>query len=441
MAAIGACGADQGGGPSPPVTTPTTAASPGGTSVAPPPPAATAPTPAATEPVTVGAAVLAAEDFARFRGQRVAVITNQASMVGDEPLLDRLARSATVELVAAFGPEHGVRGGEPAGAAIADSVDEATGVPVYSLYGRRRAPPIEALADVDLLLFDLQDVGARVYTYISTMGLAMQSAAAADVAFVVLDRPNPLGGLALEGYLRDDEHQSFVGQYPIPLVHGLTTGELAMAIQGERWISGLDGLRLTVVEMQGWDRRDRWADLGLEWVAPSPSLPGPETVEVYPGTVLFEATALSVGRGTAEPFTTIGAPWVDSSQVVAELNERGLAGVRFEPVVFVPEASEAVPTPPYEGRQVPGVRIVVEDADRFRPVETGIHLLVVFRAHAEARGVEGLISDPALFDLLAGTTTLRLGLESGAPAGDLVDGWAAEVAAFDTLRRHYLLYD
>lgn len=394
---------------------------------------------AAAAPVTVGAEVLARNGFAPLVDRRVGVILNQASTVGDAELLDVLVAEPSVDVVAAFGPEHGVRGGAPAGAAIADSIDPATGVPAYSLYGEQREPSATALADLDVLVFDLQDVGARPFTYISTMGLAMQAAAKAGITFIVLDRPNPLGGGRPSGWVLDSAFESFVGGYPIPMIHGLTTGELALAIKGEAWLDGLEALDLQVIPLEDWSRENRWLDVGRDWVAPSPSLPTWQAATAYPGTVLFEATTMSVGRGTSEPFTTVGAPWVDSDALAQRMNDLGLPGVRFEPVQIRPEASEAVPNPPFANEEIGGVRIVPIDSS-FRPFETGVHLLVESRIHGEQQGGGELLARPDFLDLLAGTDALRLGLTEGHSGATLIADWSDELAGFETARVNYLLY-
>jgi uncharacterized protein YbbC (DUF1343 family) len=391
--------------------------------------------------VRVGAGILADGGFDRIEGLRVGAVLNQASVVDGQPLFDLLAASGAIELAAVFVPEHGLRADAPAGETVADSVDEATGVPIHSLYGSDRSPDPEAMAGIDVLLFDLQDVGARFYTYISTMGLAMQAAAEAGVPFVVLDRPNPLGGTYVAGYQRDTGFESFIGQYPIPAVHGLTIGELAMAVKGEAWLPGLEQLDLRVVPLAGWDRTQRWPDTGLGWVPPSPGLPTDAAAGAYPGTVLFEATSVSAGRGTPEPFTVVGAPWVDGAGLAGELADRQLPGVRFEPVTFTPEPTAGVPSPPLAGQASSGVRIVVEDGAAFQPVETGVHLLEALLTRAAAAGVDGFMAQPGLLDRLAGTDELRLALESGATAGQVIAGWAADVAAFEQRRQPYLLYD
>ncbi|MGB5758135.1 MAG: DUF1343 domain-containing protein, partial [Acidimicrobiales bacterium] len=272
-------------------------------------------------------------------GKRVGLIASRASVVGDRTVIDLLAQSDSVDLVSVFAAEHGIRADVDAGATIDDGVDPATGLAVHSLYGATRSPTAEMLADIDVLVFDLQDVGARFYTYTATMGLAMQAAARAGIPFVVMDRPNPIGGTSLGGAVRDDDHRSFVGQYPIPAVHGMTAAELALAIRGEGWLDGLEGLDLRVVAMSGWARDDLWADTGLAWVPPSPGLPTALTALVYPATVLFEATTLSFGRGTDHPFSQVGAPWLDGEDLARALNDRNLPGIRFRAVTFTPLAA------------------------------------------------------------------------------------------------------
>ena len=402
---------------------------------------ATAPPTDAGNRVSVGAARLVANDFATVRGLRVGVITNEAALVDDRPLVDLLATTDQVELVAVFAPEHGVGADGAAGETVDGGLDLEREVMVHSLYGSERAPTPESLSEVDVLLFDLQDVGVRAYTYLATMGLAMVAAAEADVPFVVLDRPNPLGGEHIAGFVREPAFDSFISQYPVPAVHGLTAGELALAIKGEGWLPGLESLQLDVVPIEGWSRARRWSETGLRWQAPSPSLPTTEAATVYPGTVLLEATSVSVGRGTSEPFTVVGAPWIDGEAVAATLNGRQLPGVRFEPVTFVPEASPLAPSPRYAGQEVPGVRVVVEDEHLIQAVEVGVHLLDVLWAHADANGVEDFLVEAELLDLLAGTDQLRHALVRRTAATAIVQSWQDDVRSFATLRQPYLLYD
>jgi uncharacterized protein YbbC (DUF1343 family) len=390
--------------------------------------------------VRTGAQVLADEGFARFRGQRVGLIVNHTARIGDDHLIDRLHGAPGVTLAAIFGPEHGYRGEADAGAALRDGQDIRTGVPVYSLYGQTRKPTPAMLQDLDVLVFDIQDVGARFYTYISTMGLAMQAAAEAHLPFVVLDRPNPLGGDQVSGYVLDPAFTSFIGQYPIPVQHGLTVGELARMIQGERLLPGLEGLRLEIVPMQGWTRTLRWPAVGLPWVPTSPNIPDFETALVYPGTCFFEGTRASEGRGTRAPFRQLGASWADGDALAAQLNRYVLPGVRFEAVRFTPQPIEGMSTDPkLKGTDLGGIRYIVTDPDAFRPVETGVYVLHAFYQQAPA-SVRGDFFQARTLGLLAGTDRLQAHLTAGATPQTIIASWQDEVAHFLQRRRPYLLY-
>jgi uncharacterized protein YbbC (DUF1343 family) len=376
--------------------------------------------------------MLATSDFEALDGQRVGLIVNHTARVDTAHLIDRIHRAPNVELGALFGPEHGLRGTADAGEKVADGVDDRTGAPIYSLYGANRQPTAEQLEGLDALVFDIQDVGARFYTYISTMGLAMQAAAANDVPFIVLDRPNPLGGDYVSGFVREPEQTSFVGQYPIPIAHGMTVGELAQMIQGEAMLPGLDSLDLRVVNLSGWNRAERWSATGRDWNPPSPNLPTFETALVYAGACLFEATSASAGRGTQRPFLQLGAPWPEAAgQSLADtLNARGLPGVTFESVSF---------TPRLEGTALHGIRYRVTDAHAFRPVEAGIHVLHAFYQEAEARD-ESLIARPEWLARLAGTPRLQTMLEDGTQPSAIIQAWADDVESFRARRQPYLRY-
>lgn len=416
-----------------------------------PPPATAEPTPAAaptaevatTEPtraaVVTGLGELVETDFALLAGKRVGVIANATSMFNDDHLIDLLHDADDVELVAAFAPEHGIRGIVDAGASVSDTADTTTGTPIFSLYGAVKSPTAAQLSGIDVLVYDLQDVGARYYTYISTLGLAMQSAAASDVAFVVLDRPNPLGGNHHGGFIRQPGFDSFVSQYPIPSVYGLTAGELASAIVGEGWLPGLDQLDLTVVTMRNWHRSMGWSDTGFAWRAPSPGLPAAASALTYPATVLFEATDLSYGKGTAAPFQMIGAPWLDGASLASDLNGRNLAGVNFAPVTFTPSNSVA-PNARHADVKLGGIELTVTDAALFDPASTGVHLLEATQDQATTTGRSSIIDRPEFFDLLAGSSQLRSELAASTPAEAIVASWAAENAEFDAVRSRYLLY-
>ncbi len=409
---------------------PTTTLTPTTTTTLPPPPA-----------VTVGAEVLADSGFAALDGARVGLIANQTSLVRGEHLIDVLDEAPNVELVAVFAPEHGVRGTAGAGALIDDEVDTATGTPIFSLYGSTRSPTAEMLVGIDVLVYDLQDVGARFYTYISTMGLAMQAAAEAGVRFLVLDRPDPSGGVVVAGYVLEPEKVSFIGQYPIPAAYAMTPGELAVAIVGEGWLDGVAGLDLDVVEMDGWLRGMSWHDTGLDWVPPSPGLQTAPSAVTYLGTVLFEATSISYGGGTAETFEVVGAPWADEITMAGRLNAHELRGVLFEPVTFTPGPIPGRTSEPrLNGELMEGVRIRVTDPGLFEPVSVGIHILEEFHRAAIENEVEDYIDRPEAMGLLAGTDLLVEALEAGTSASEIVAGWADPLRQFNEVRAAYLIY-
>ncbi len=391
--------------------------------------------------VVTGAEVLASRDFAEFNGMRVGLIVNQTSMVGENHLIDLVERSSAVELAAIFAPEHGVRGIADAGELVEDAVDTQTGTPILSLYGATKQPTLEMFRGIDVVFYDLQDVGVRHYTFISTMGLAMQTVAAAGIPFVVLDRPNPLGGKRIAGPVLEAELTSFIGQYPIPSIYGLTVGELALAIKGEGWLDGLEDLDLVVVGMQDWSRSMIWSDTGLDWIAPSPGLPRFESALVYPGTVLIEATTISYGNGTLEPFTRVGAPWLDGQRLSKELNARELPGVRFEWVGFRPTVIENMaPNPRLEGQDLEGISIEVIDQANYEPFRTGLELFLAIEAQAKQLGVGSIIDRGQVFDLLTGSTRLRSQLVEAVEAEALIEELGGELSAFDQVRQRYFLY-
>ncbi len=393
--------------------------------------------------VRSGAEVLAENDFEALEGQRVGLIVNHTAEVDTAHLIDRIDRAPNVELEALFAPEHGLRGTAGAGEAIEDGQDPQTGVPIYSLYGETRQPTPEMLDGLDALVFDIQDVGARFYTYITTMGLAMQAAAEADLPFFVLDRPNPLGGTYTSGFLLEPEHESFVGRYPIPIAHGLTIGELARFVQGEALLPGLDDLDVNVVSMNGWTRNMQWPDTGREWHPPSPNLPTWETALLYPGQAFFEGVHVNEGRGTERPFLQIGAPWPPEAaqEVVDTLQARDLPGVEVESVAFTPQSMpQAAPSPRFEGEEVHGFRLRVTNRNDVQPVEIGIHSLQAMYQQAQRLDETNFVSRPDHLTRLAGTERLREYLQQGTPPDEIIESWAEEVEAYREQRSPYLLY-
>jgi uncharacterized protein YbbC (DUF1343 family) len=398
-----------------------------------------APTPRPS--ITTGAEVLAASGYAALAGKRIGLITNHTGRVGGEHLADLLSKAPNVKLAAIFAPEHGFRGSVEAGEQVGQEWDAQTGVPVFSLYGASRRPTSRMLRDVDVLVFDIQDIGVRFYTYISTMGLAMQAAAAARVPFVVLDRPNPLGGEYVSGFVLEPALRSFVGQYPIPIVHGLTIGELAGMIKGERWLDGLDSLNLSVIEMQGWKRTMRWPQTLREWIKTSPNIPTFEAALVYPGMGIVGEANVSEGRGTPTPFSVFGAPWLDAERMVTQLNALNLPGARFETTTFTPRSIAGVAARPrFQGQRINGTRLVVTDVARIEPLEVGIHVLAAVVAEARAKGVAPLFTNVPMLDRIAGTRRLNRMLANGSSAAAIIAAWEREVIQFKAQRARYLRY-
>lgn len=385
---------------------------------APPPPAG----------VATGLEVLLRDLPPVLQGRRVGFITNHTGVDAEGvSAIDRLAQHDGLELVALFAPEHGIRGVAAPGEHVDSGRDERTGLPIHSLYGATRTPTPEMLEGIEVLVFDMQDVGARQYTYISTMALGMRAAAEKGIPFVVLDRPNPIGGEIVEGGLLDTTFASFVGMFPIPSRHGMTVGELARLFNDRFGI----GAELEVVRMEGWSRATWFDGTGLPWVNPSPNIRRLEAAIHYPGTVYLEGTNLSEGRGTALPFEQTGAPWMDAAAVAEEMNALALPGVRFEPVEIPVDPGAAR----FPGDTVPGVRLVVTDRETYRPVEATLRLIErIRRMHPDDFAWGGSL------DRLAGTDALRLSMEEGT-LDSLLEWWAAEAEEFRTDRQPYLLYD
>ena len=391
--------------------------------------------------VVVGAEVLATSKFAMLAGKRVGLIANQTSLAYGEHLADLLRRAPGVKLAAILAPEHGFRGGLEAGARVAAAIDEETGVPIHSLYGRSKKPTSSMLRGLDALLFDIQDIGTRYYTYISTLGLAMQAAAAARIPFIVLDRPNPLGGEYVAGFVLEPSLRSFVGQYPMPIVHGMTVGEIARMIKGEGWLPGLEHLDLAVVALEGWQRSMRWPQTERPWVATSPNIPSFESALLYPGIGLVGELDVNEGRGTAQPFGAFAAPWLTSERLLARLGTSGLAGVSFDPARYVPMSIAGVAKHPrFVGQSIDGVRLVVTNASKIEPLEVGMHVLAALAAEARASGHKPLVQNLAMFHALAGSKRLYRLLQAGSDGAALVAAWTREVDRFKDRRRKYLLY-
>jgi uncharacterized protein YbbC (DUF1343 family) len=379
-------------------------------------------------PVRPGIDVFLEHLPADLRGKRVGLITNSSAIdragVSD---IDRIAASRDLKLVALLAPEHGIRGDADAGARVGDEKDARTGVPVYSLYkAEGRGPTPEMLRDVDVLVYDLQEVGGRTWTYVSTMALSMQAAVKRGIPFVVLDRPNPIGGEIVEGALVAPGFTSFVGMYPIPARHGLTVGELARLFNERHGI----GAQLIVVKAAGW-RRAQWRDdTGLPWVNPSPNLRSVAALNSYPGTVYFEGTNLTEGRGTDRPFEQIGAPWLRAAEIVEAMHALKPAGVRFE-AITMPVAKTAAKFP---GETIPGVRVVITDRQAYRPVRTALLLIDTIKR----RQPKDFAWGPSI-DRLTGSDKVRTAIDAGTLA-PLLDEWDRAAAEFRRGVEPLLLY-
>jgi uncharacterized protein YbbC (DUF1343 family) len=382
---------------------------------------------------SLGVEQLLKEEKDLIEGKKVGLITNPTGVDQElNSIVDILHKDPDVELTALYGPEHGVRGDAQAGQYVDFYIDERTGLPVYSLYGATKKPTPEMLENVEVLLFDIQDVGTRFYTYIYTMAYAMEAAKENDIPIIVLDRPNPLSGSKVEGPVLDMEYSSFVGNYSIPLRHGMTVGELAKLFNTEFDI----GADLTVVEMEGWKRDKYYDETPLEFVMPSPNMPTLDTALVYPGAALIEGTNVSEGRGTTKPFELIGAPFINAADLADELNGLKLEGVTFRAASFTPASSK------HAGKLSHGIEIHVTDRKTFKPVETGLHIVKTihdmypedfqFRAENSA-GV-------SFFDNLIGNGWIRQGIEEGRSIEDMTAQWQPELKEFNKVRKQYLLY-
>ena len=384
------------------------------------------PTSASKPAILLGVDVLVRDGSEALSGKRLGLVTNATGRTqAGQSTIDALNGHAEMRLVALFSPEHGIRGEADAGQSVDSSQDQKTGLPIYSLYGTTTRPTDAMLNGIDALVYDIQDVGARPYTYISTLLEVMRAAAAHRLPLVILDRPDPIGGDHADGNVLDTRFASFVGPAPIAMRYGMTVGELGQLFNAELGV----GADVSVVNVEGW-QRSMWFDAtGLEWVNPSPNLRSLSAAAVYPGMVLFEGTNISEGRGTERPFEWLGAPWLDAAAWADALNASGANSARFTPSDQVPDTSSAK----YPGTLCHGLSIEVIDRHQLRPMDLAIHMLAALHATQ-------LRFTPATFDGLAGTDRVRTALEAGTPAAEIVAAWQPELEAFNTTRQHHLRY-
>jgi uncharacterized protein YbbC (DUF1343 family) len=374
-------------------------------------------------PVLAGIDVLVKERFTRLKGRNVGLVTNHTGRAADgTPTIDLFAGADGVKLVALFSPEHGIRG--ELDEKVGDTKDEKTGLPVYSLYGERRKPTADTLKGIDTLVYDIQDIGCRFYTYSSTLGLLLEAAKENNLKVVVLDRPNPIGGVAVAGPVRDPGRESFVAYHGVPLRHGLTLGEMARMFNAERKI----GADLEVIKAEGWRRGELFDRTNLTWRNPSPNMRHLTAALVYPGVGLLETTNVSVGRGTERPFEWIGAPWIDGRKLAAELNARNLPGVRFVPVTRTPAYSV------HKEKVCHGIDIIVEDWSAVRPVPLGLEIALALRKQHPDDW------DPKRFDRLLVHKETFEGVLAGKPVAELERAWTPELEKYKARRQEFLLY-
>jgi uncharacterized protein YbbC (DUF1343 family) len=373
----------------------------------------------------------------RLAGARVGVVCNPASLDGRfRHVIDEISSADNVTLSAIFGPQHGFRSD------VQDNMietphgqDAARRVPIYSLYSETREPTAEMLKGLDVLVVDLQDIGARIYTYVYTLANCLRAAKRHGVPVIVCDRPNPIGGEDVEGAMLKPGFESFVGQFPIPMRHGMTMAEIAQLFNAEFGVGG----QLEVVKMEGWSRKQYWDETGLPWVMPSPNIPTLDSSIVYPGTVLFEGTMLSEGRGTTRPFELLGAPWINAERFTASMNELGLPGIHCRSAVFEPTFQK------HAKQACGGCQLHVLDRQAFRPVLTGVALIDAFRRanpekFAWRQPPYEYEHDKMPFDILSGSDELRRQIESGMPLAEIAESWRDDEKTFEALRRPHLLY-
>jgi uncharacterized protein YbbC (DUF1343 family) len=380
-------------------------------------------TPPALDRVQCGIDVLVAEGFRPLRGLKVGLVTNHTGVTQNgKSTIDVLFHAADVKLIKLFSPEHGIRG--EVDAAVPDGLDAATGLPIVSLYGKERKPRAEDLAGVDALVFDIQDVGARFYTYISTLGLVLEAAAESKKQVFVLDRPNPIGGRVVSGPVRDDEFASFIAFHALPVRHGMTVGELALLYNTERNL----GAQLSIIRCRGWKRDDLYDRTGLVWINPSPNMRSLTEALLYPGVGLLEATNLATGRGTDTPFERIGAPWIDPASFAAALAKEAVPGATFVPIYFTPRERQ------YAGKRCGGVQILVTSWHEFDPLKLGLVLALElrrqYRTEWELEGLRRMVADRATYEEIL----------AGRPLGEIMSHWNAEVEQFQKVRSRYLIY-
>jgi len=387
--------------------------------------------------VFFGDELLLKENIGLLKDKRVGVVTNQSAVLPNNVHLVDTLLSLGINITALFSPEHGIRGEISDGSKISSSTDDKTGIPIFSLYGSTKKPTKEMLNNIDIILFDIQDIGTRFYTYISTLYYILKSAAENNLPVIVLDRPNPITGIRVSGPLLDLNYRSFVGIAPIPVLHGMTIGELAELFVNENFINASSKPELIVIKMKDWKRNYFWDDLDREWIPTSPNIPNIETSLIYPGTCFIEGTNVSEGRGTDDPFLTIGAPYINSEELINNLNSLQTEGIEFSPLSFTPVSVKGKAIhPKYEGIKCYGVKFKLTDKKKFNAVEFGVYLIYsLLRLYPN-----NFKFNDNYFDKLAGTDKLRKDLLASKNPSAIISSWEIELDKFKSIRKKYLLY-
>lgn len=391
----------------------------------------------AQDRVITGAENLLSDQLDLIKNKNLGIITNHSAILNNGThLVDSLNKIPGIKIKALFGPEHGIRGNAPDGKSIQTSVDEKIGVPVYSLYGKINKPSKEMLEGIDLLIFDIQDVGARFYTFISTLYYCIETSAENNIPLIVLDRPNPIGGLYIDGPIRDEKSKSFVGIIPIPITHAMTVGEIANMINEEMWTSAKSKSDLKIIKMKNWKREYLFDDCGLRWIKPSPNIPNLETAIIYPGICLIEGTNISEGRGTYSPFMQIGAPFIKSHELLDAMTSSYYGGIKIDTVSFTPVSIPNMSdNPKYKGEKCFGLKLRIIDKHKFEPVKFGVSLIYALNK---------LYPDKFEFRKgiarLYGKTDFEEKIKSNVKPIDIFNGWNQEIESFKSIREKYLLY-
>ncbi|MCW8850222.1 MAG: DUF1343 domain-containing protein [Melioribacteraceae bacterium] len=388
--------------------------------------------------VHTGADLLVSQNLSLIENKRLGIITNHTGILRNGThLVDTLFSLPSIKISSLFGPEHGIRGDAPDGRTIQDGNDSKTGLPVYSLYGKTRKPTKEMLADIDILLFDIQDIGARFYTFISTMYYGIQAAAENNIPIIILDRPNPIGGNIVEGPVLLEEFTSFVGISEIPIRHGMTVGELAIYFN-QKNILGTEVIAdLQIIKMQNWDRSSYFDETNFPWLPPSPNMPDLETALVYPGLCLLEGTNISEGRGTSAPFLQFGSPFINSQDVIDQLTHLGIEGCELKAIEFTPIAiPKKSMHPKYLGEKCNGIKISLTDRKKFKAIEFSIKLIYVFNKLYK----QNFTFNEGRIDKLWGNDKLREQIIDGKSPDFIISYFQNDLEKFRTIRQNFLLY-